>query len=512
MPGERYDAIVVGSGATGGWAAKDLAEAGLRIALVEAGPLICGEGKVPPARGAPERQLVQANCFAFNEATAPFFVDDVDNPYSHPPEKPFQWIRSRQVGGRMPLWGRVCLRVSDHELKAASRDGIGENWPISYADLEPHYTRVERFLGVCGSPEGLLSVPDGAFLEPLPLSYGELAFRRAVEERWPTRRVIPARIASASPEAAVLAAMRTRRLSLYADAVVARVLLEPGGGQARGVAYVERESGREAELEADAVFLCASTIESTRLLLNSAADEHPDGLGNSSGVLGRYLMDHTYGIGIDGLAAPSPRGSEDRYSHGCYVPSFRDVTEQGAGFARGYGIELKINPTEHSALMRLRNRGRLYGGFFYIGAFGEVLPNPDNRVTIDPDTVDAWGIPVAHIDCAYGENERTMAADQLESLLAIAQAAGLDVHEVHAELAPPGLSVHEMGTARMGADPESSVLDPDNRVWDVPNVIVTDGSCFVSSGFQNPTLTMMAITARACERFLERRRRGEGSD
>jgi choline dehydrogenase-like flavoprotein len=293
--------------------------------------------------------------------------------------------------------------------------------------------------------------------------------------------------------------------------VVARVLLEPGGGQARGVAYVERESGREAELEADAVFLCASTIESTRLLLNSAADEHPDGLGNSSGVLGRYLMDHTYGIGIDGHAAPSPRGSEDRRSHGCYVPSFRDVTEQGAGFARGYGIQLKIDPTEHRALMRLRNRGRRYGGLFYMAAFGEVLPNPDNRVTIDPDAVDAWGIPVAHIDCAYGENERTMAADQLESVLAIAKAAGLD-GEVHAELAPPGLSVHEMGTARMGADPESSVLDPDNRVWDVPNVIVTDGSCFVSSGFQNPTLTMMAITARACERFLERRRRGEGSD
>ena len=193
------------------------------------------------------------------------------------------------------------------------------------------------------------------------------------------------------------------------------------------------------------------------------------------------------------------------------MPSFRDVTEQGAGFARGYGIQLNIPPSRHgSALMRLRNRGRRYGGWFGMGAFGEVLPNPDNRVTIDTDAVDAWGIPVAHIDCAYGENERKMAADQLQSLLAMAEVADFDVRDVRAELLPPGSSIHEMGTARMGADPESSVLDPENRLWDVPNVIVTDGSCFVSSCFQNPTLTMMAITVRACERFLERRRRGEG--
>lgn len=511
MPGERYDAIVVGSGATGGWAAKDLTEAGLRVALVEAGPLIFGEGQAPPAPPPAERQRVQAHCYAFEEATAALFVDDVDNPYSHPDGKPFEWIRSRQVGGRLPLWGRLCLRMSDHDFKAASRDGIGADWPISYADLEPHYARVERFLGVCGTREGLLSVPDGDFAEPTPLSHGERAYQRAVEERWPTRRVIPARLATASPEAALLAAERTGRLTLQADSVVSRVLLEPGGGRARGVAFVARESGREAELEADAVFLCASAIESTRLLLNSADEQHPDGLGNSSGALGRYLMDHTYGIGIDGHAEPAPRGSEDAHSHGCFVPSFRDVTEQGDGFARGYGIELQIAPTEHSALMRLRNRGRRYGGWFWMRAFGEVLPSPENRVSLDRERVDAWGIPVAHIECAYGENERAMAADQVRTLLEMAAAAGLDVREVHDQLAPPGLSIHEMGTARMGADPAASVLDPDNRLWDVANLYVTDASCFVSGGFQNPTLTMMAITARACERFLARKRGGEGS-
>src|SRR5579862_8981009 len=508
MPRERYDAIVVGSGATGSWAAKDLAEAGLRVALVEAGPVLDRDGRASPRRVAPERQAVQANCFAFSKATATLFVDDVDNPYSHPPDRPFQWTRSRQVGGRMPLWNRVCLRMSDHTLKAASRDGIGEDWPIAYSDLEPHYARVERLLAVSGTREGLLSVPDGAFVEPVPLSYGERAFRRAVEARWPTRRVIPSRLAQAAPEAPLAAAMQTGRVTLHADSVVARVLLEPGGGRARGVAYVDRVSGRDGELEGDALFLCASTIESTRLLLNSRDAAHPDGLGNSSGVLGRYLMDHTFGIGIDGRAAPSPRRSEDRPSHGCYVPSFHDVTEPCEGFARGYGIQLKIAATQRGMRLRARNRGRPVGGFFFMRAFGEVLPNPDNRVTVDPRAVDAWGIPVAHIECAYGANERAMAADQLASMLAMADAGGLEVREAHSELAAPGFSIHEMGTARMGADPARSVLDPDNRLWDAPNVIVTDASCFVSAGFQNPTLTMMAITSRACERFLRRRRRG----
>lgn len=495
---ERFDAIVVGSGATGGWAAKDLTEAGLRVALVDAGPVVEGPGAHVPPKPAPGRQEVQANCYAFEDSTAPLFVDDVDNPYSHPADAPFAWIRSRQVGGRLPLWGRLCLRMSDREFKAASRDGVGMDWPISCADLEPHYAAVERFLAVRGAADGVASVPDGDFVEPLPLSHGEVAFETAVQSRWPARRVIGARLATAPPQACVEAAAATGRLTLLADTIVSRVLMDADGGRARGVATVAREGGAEAELEADTVFLCASTIESTRILLNSADEHHPDGLGNSSGTLGRYLMDHTHGVGIDGLAAPAPRGTVDTHSNGCFVPSFRDLDGEEADFLRGYGIELQISPTDNSPGARLRNRGRRLGGWFWMRAFGEVLPSAANRITIDPGRTDAWGIPIAHLECRYGENERAMAADQMARLLEMAEAAGLDVREARAELSPPGLSIHEMGTARMGADPATSVLDPDNRLWDVPNVLVTDAACFTSGGFQNPTLTMMAITARAC--------------
>lgn len=505
---DPYDVIVVGSGATGGWAAKDLAESGLRVALLEAGPLLLDRGTRQAPAPDPDRQHIQAQCFAFDEETAQLFVDDVDNPYSHPPDSPFLWIRSRQAGGRTLLWDRLCLRMSDRELKAASGDGVGIDWPISYADLAPYYDRVERFLAVRGTPEGLEQIPDGAFAEPLPISAGERRFKAAVEARWPTRTVTSARIADASPEATLRAALRTGRVSLYVDSIASRVLLEPGGGRAAGVAYVDAASGAEREVRGRTIVLCASTIESTRLLLNSADENHPDGLGNSSGTLGRYLMDHTYDIGIDGVASASPRQTPDPESDGCYVPNFRGVTEDDGGFLRGYGIALQIAPPGDGLLSRLRGPRRRKGGWFWMRAFGEVLPNPDNRVTIDPGTIDAWGIPSVHIECRYGENERAMAADQLHTLLDFAAAADLDVKETRDTLSPPGLSIHEIGTARMGDNPATSVLDPCNRAWDVPNLYVTDGSCFTSGGFQNPTLTMLAISARACDHIIASHREG----
>jgi choline dehydrogenase-like flavoprotein len=505
MAKDHLDAIVVGSGATGGWAAKKLTEGGLRVALVEAGPMLFGSEAEKPAPVAPSRQPVQERCSAFDEDKSPLFVDDVDNPYSHPPDEQFDWIRSRQVGGRLLLWDRICLRMSDHELKAASYDGVGEDWPISYEDLRPHYDQVERFLEIAGTASGFANVPDGQFVAPPPPSAGERQFRRVVEERWPERAVTDARTALAPPEACLNAALQTGRLSLRADSVVSRVTLTPQGDRAKGVAYVDRQSGREGEIAADAVFLCASTIESTRLLLNSATDGHPDGLGNSSGVLGRYLMDHIFSIGLDGFAAPSADRGTDPSSNGCFIPSFRNVgRSEGLGFVRGYGIGLQIYPREARLKMWLKNRGRAYGGWFWMRAFGEVLPNDENKVTLDPDRVDAWGIPIAHVECRYGENERLMAADQLERVQEIAEATGLQPRYVHSELSPPGLSIHEVGAARMGADPETSVLDRFNRSWEIENLLVTDGSCFVSSGFQNPTLTMMAITDRACEHYLRR--------
>ncbi len=511
MP-ERTDAIVVGSGACGGWAAKELTEAGLRVALLEAGPSLpfdesLRETAEPSELPPPPRQQVQAHCYAFNERTRHLFVDDVENPYSHPEGMPFEWIRSRQVGGRLHLWGRMCLRMSDYDFKAASRDGVGEDWPISYADLAPFYDRVERFLQVCGTPEGLPQLPDGPFSGAPQLSAGERHFKAAVEARWPERRVTGGRIALAPSDATLAAAASTGRLSLHPDSVVSRVLSR-GGERADGVAYVERESGRERELEGRLVFLCASAIESTRVLLNSTGEAHPAGMANSSGALGRYLMDHTYGIGLDGTLSQRTQAPGRRTAFGCLVPRFRNVGADARDFVRGYGVELQVYTPIAGALGRLRARGRHSGGFFWMRSFGEALPRFENRVSLDPEQTDAWGIPAARIACAYGENERRMAEDQRRALGEMAAAAGFEVDVSCSELSPPGLSVHEMGTARMGADPETSVLNSHNQAWDVPNLFVTDGASFTSGGSQNPTLTMMALTARACDYAVAQVKRG----
>jgi choline dehydrogenase-like flavoprotein len=501
-----FDAIVVGSGATGGWAAKELTEAGLRVALLEAGPLAPPVASPSNSLSAARRQQVQARCYAFGEETAHLFVDDLDNPYECPEDAPFAWIRSRVVGGRLHTWGRTSVRMSDRDFTAADSDGIGEAWPISYADLAPHYNRVERFLGVCGSAAGAEQMPDGCFAEPPPLSSAERAFAARVERCWPTRTVTPTRIARTPAGALIEAAEATGRLTLLADSIASRVIVERGGGRAAGVAFVGRVNRREEEVRAPVVVLCASTIESTRLLLNSASDEHPRGLGNSSGVLGRYLMDHTYGVGIDGLAPWRWRPGGGRSSYGCLVPAFRNVTEPGPSFTRTYGVELQIEAPPGGRLASVRGRR---SGPAWMRAFGEVLPRFENHIAIDPGKVDAWGIPVVRINCRYGENERQMAADQHRCLEEMAELAGWEVERSEAELGPPGLSVHEIGTARMGANPQTSVLDPHNSCWDVPNLFVTDGACFTSGGSQNPTLTMMAITVRACGFIVERLRRGE---
>jgi choline dehydrogenase-like flavoprotein len=502
--GQGYDAIVVGSGATGGWAAKELTESGLRVALLEAGPLVPEAAPSPDPLADARRQQVQARCYAYEQDTAHLFVDDLENPYGCPEDAPFAWIRSRLVGGRLNTWGRTSVRMSERDFKAASHDGIGEDWPISYADLAPHYDRVERFFGVCGRAAGCEQMPDGRFAEPPPLSSAERAFAARVERRWPTRKVIPARIARTPAAALIEAAQATGRLTLLPDSVAGRVLLDRG--RAAGVAFVGRLSGREEEVRAPLVVLCASTIESTRLLLNSACEEHPDGLGNSSGSLGHYLMDHTYGIGIDGVAPWRWRPGAGRSSYGCIVPAFRNVTEPAEGFIRTYGVELQVEAPPGGRLAGMRARR---SGTAWMRAFGEVLSSFENHVAIDPGRVDAWGIPTVRIECRYGENERRMAADQHRCLEEMAAAAGWEVEKSEAELGPPGLSVHEVGTARMGSDPASSVLDPHNRCWDVPNLFVTDGACFTSGGWQNPTLTMMAITARACDHIVEALKRRE---
>jgi choline dehydrogenase-like flavoprotein len=511
----RYDVVVVGAGAAGMWAAKELTERGLTVALLDAGPArAIGEGSpgwegAGKPRGAVDRHPIQSQCYAFNEGTADLFVDDLDNPYTFPPEKPFAWIRSRQVGGRLHLWGKTSLRFSDHELKAASRDGAGIDWPLSHADLAPHYAKVERALRICGTNDALPQLPDGELASPPEFTAGERRFKAAVEARWPTRRVTAMRTVQAREDTPLREAEASGLLTVIPDAVVRRVLLAPGGGRACGVEYLERESRREREVEGAAVLLCASALESTRLLLNSADSDHPAGVGNSSGALGRYLMDHTYGVGFDGLAPRRGERAESRRSFGCLVPGFRNFGEDEADYLRSFEIEMQVMPPEGGLRQRLLNRGRLPEPTFWMRAFGEVLPSSENRVSLDPEVTDAWGIPVLHVECAYGENERRMIADAIACMREMVEATGLVVEAAHEELSPPGLSTHEMGTARMGEDPGTSVLDPRNRCWEVDNLYLTDGASFPSSGYQNPTLTIMALTGRACEDVAARFSAGE---
>jgi choline dehydrogenase-like flavoprotein len=301
--------------------------------------------------------------------------------------------------------------------------------------------------------------------------------------------------------------MGTGRLTLLQNSVASRIVTQPGGDRAQGVAFVDRLTGQERTADAPVIFLCASTIESTRLLLNSATSDHPTGLGNSSGVLGRFLMDHTFGVGVEGVVPQSSRDASRLFGD-WITPAFRNVTEPEVEFVRGYGIQTHMRPAEGGRLRRLRRIGRPSGGRFWMQSFGEVLPRFENRVSLDPHIVDAWGIPTVRIECRYGENELQMAADQLACSKEMAESAGFHIETTRQALAPPGSSVHELGTARMGSNPDTSVLNPNNQSWDVPNLFVTDGSCFTSSGFQNPTLTMMAITARACSFAVEQLKKG----
>ncbi len=557
-----YDAIVVGSGATGGWAAKVLTEKGMSVLVLEAGRELKPEkdfrehtwpyelkhrGIAPGSRYAP-RQPIQSRCYAANEYGHHLFVDDLDNPYTTPDDKPFWWIRGRQVGGRSITWGRQSYRLSDFDFKAAERDGYGDPWPISYSDLEPYYDQVEDFVGISGSYENLPQLPDSKFLPPMAMTCGERMLKRAVESKFTGRKVIIGRAAIltkahqgraachfcghcdrgcstrsyySSPGSTLPAAAKTGLMTLRPNAVVREIIVDPNTGKASGVRVVNQITKRDYEEYGKVIVLCASTLESTRLLLNSKSREHPNGLGNSSGALGHYLMDHMYQISAGGVV-PALRGSEydfsDGRANGIYVPRFRNIFDKHPHFIRGYGMQggcqqgysfshAKQTPGFGAGFKQLvRENPREIP--FWLGAWCEMLPRKENRVTIDPNKVDAWGIPVLHVECAHGDNERAMAKDALETIREMVGAAGFRIQFTSSTPAPPGFCIHEVGTARMGSDPKTSVLNKWNQSWEVKNVFVTDGACFVSQGCQNPTLTMMAITARACDYIAEEFKRG----
>ncbi len=557
---KKYDAVIVGSGAAGGMAAYMLTKAGMDVLVLEAGPRLDlysdfkthawpyeekYRGRISP-RDAHNYKYGFADGY-----TTHIYARLDENPYSTPKDKPFDWVRARAVGGRTLVWGRVALRLSEFDFKAASHDGYGDDWPISYDDLKPYYDKVDRLIGIMGTREGLPQLPDGIFQKPQPMLCGEKILQRGVEKTG--RRLIPTRAGVISeklshnkyrsachycgtcgrgcdvgamfnsPTGLLAPANDTGKLTLRSDAVVREVLLDPKTGKAKGVRFIDRTSKKDYEALGKVVILGASTLESTRILLNSITRNTPNGLANSSGVLGKYLHDHTWGVSFTGLAK-NMKGSdivnEDGRPQGTYIPAFRnlDTASKQQKYVRRFGYQAGsgagIFPGHAKTTAGFGKDFKtevraLHPAFVRMSAFGEVLARKENHVAIDPNLKDAWGIPSLKIDIAYGDNEQNLTNDAIECAHEMFEAAKIELISENLDMYPPGHSIHEVGTARMGNDPKTSVLNSFNQAHDIKNLFVVDGSCFVSSGCVNPTLTILALAMRASDYLIEQYKRDE---
>ena len=552
----EFDVIVVGSGASGGWASKRLAEAGLKVALLEAGK---PQSDRNFTEHKPEFELKYRNQakellqktrpiqsrFACSEYNSDWFINDLEEPYTTPNDQPFLWMgRLRVTGGRTNVWGRVSLRFSDLDFKAASHDGYGEDWPLSYKDLEPYYDLVEKYVGVTGMSEGLEHLPDGQFQPPMPLTCQETIFRerckakldrvvtlarsanltRPINGRGPCHYCGPCERGCLTHSyfnaafTTVPDALRTGNCTIIHQAMVHKVLMDEGANRATGVLYVDRDGKQTRELHARVVILCAQTQESTRVLLNSASREYPNGLANSSGVLGRYLTAHVRSGGGSGefpSSGAQPTLGGPNKPVGIYVPRFRNLKNQPAAknFLRGYGYEGEssldfdwdatgFGDGFKKSLLEPRSSLDITG-------FGEVLPRWENRVEIDPAVKDIFGIPVLRILMADGENENAMIKDMGESAGEMLEAAGAKNIRTYADPSAPRWALHEAGTARMGSDRKNSVLNQFQQAHDVKNLFVMDASGFASNPCQNPTLTIMTLCVRSCDYLMGELKRGE---
>jgi len=550
-----FDAIVVGSGMTGGWAAKELTELGLRTLVLEAGrPIVPEQDYVehkPPwdmpfrglgdRRAIAARQSMQRHSVSFDELSRVFWTDDVDNPYSTPADRPFYWFRARQVGGKSIIWSRQVYRWSDLDFEANAKEGIGVDWPIRYADIAPWYDHVERFVGISGQAEGLPQLPDGQFLKPMALNCAEQLVKDAVARAWGRERVVTigrcavlteahngraachycgpchrgciTRSYFSSVNATLPAARATGRLTLRPYSVVHSILWDPRRGRATGVRVIDGQTKKTLEFQGKLVFLCASTIESARILLNSEGN-----LANSSGQVGKNLMDHIMGGGANGrVDAPMDKDSIGNRPNGIYVPRFRNVGSSKSAFVRGYGFQGGGGRSDWGRAVEQAGFGAEFKkslrkpgpwGFSFYG-FGEMLPSESNFVEIDKTKVDAWGVPVVKIHCVYDDNAKQLAHDMsISAAEMLAEAGAHDIQPFTSNNAP-GLVIHEMGTARMGRDPKTSVLNAHNQSWDVPNLFITDGACMASTACQNPSITYMALTARAAAYAVDAIKRKE---
>lgn len=562
-----FDAIVVGSGMSGGWVAKELCEQGFKVALIERGRAVSAEKDYTDFlnpwdirhldRKSEQHRKdypIQSHVYAFKDYTKQFWVKDADHPYETAENTNFRWYRGYHEGGKSIMWARQSYRLSAIDLEANKKDGHGVDWPIRYDDIAPWYDYVEKFAGISGSAEGLDILPDGVFQPPHDLTCAEIDFRDKVEASFPGRRVIPGRVANltapteeqialgrgqcmardhcfrgcsfgayfSSKSATLPAARRTGNLTFIPDRAVHRVIVDDATGRASGVETVDIESGQVSRVTARVVFLNAGTIPSTMIMLNSAREGASNGLGNSSGQLGRNMMDHHSGArGSAILPGNLDKHTFGRRPNGFYIPRFRNHSEEAEGFVRGYGYQggaMRTNwrpaaykegvGTEFKDSVREPGPWRIS-----MVAFGEVLPNEKNHIRLHPNKTDKWGFPVPVLDVAWGDNERNMVRQAIRDTRAMLEAAGgLDIRTDDpetAEPAPPGVGIHEMGTARMGRDPKTSVLNEWNQSWDVPNLFITDGSFMTSGGCQNPSLSYMAFSARAANHAADLMREGK---
>lgn len=579
---KTYDAIVVGSGAAGGMAAHVLTSHGLQVLLLEAGKKLNIEkelksmqwpydhprrGDMPPSSHALSlneyniRPLPYAKGMRYqhvysyvqgwsgSDYSKNIVVDEKDNPYTG--EK-YAWVRARLLGGKTAIWGRLALRLSDYDFKAASHDGYGEDWPISYADIEPYYDKVDTYLGISGMKEGLPQLPDSLFQRPNRFTKSEMMFRESLKGMG--RVITPYRAgvttdglkhnryrskcfgrgacgrraggcdihaAFDSPTGLIYPAMDTGNLTLRTNATVYQVDVDKNTGRASGVSFIDTDTGKTYQAKAKAVVLGASTLESARLMLLSKSSQHPGGIGNSSGHVGHNFCEHIMGPGVTGLVKDQigkPHTLDDGKPGGFYLPRFRNLKEKNAKFLRGYGFEggsgssmFPGHAFETPGYGKdFKKQVRDYSGaFIEMGGFGELLPRYENYVDIDPNVKDRWGVPALRMHITFGENEHNMAKDMAEQAKEMFENAGIQIVGVDDHLLTPGWSIHELGTARMGNDPRKSVLNQFQQSHDVPNLLVVDGSSHVSASCQNPTWTIMALAWRSCDHLADAMKKGE---
>jgi len=556
-----YDAIVIGSGISGGWSAKELCERGLRTLVLERGRDVRHIKDYPTTnmhpwelehRGELPHDIRRENpiadrCYAFREDTAHFFVKDSEHPYVQ--EKPFDWIRGYQVGGKSLLWARQTQRWSDFDFEGPARDGFAVDWPIRYADIAPWYAHVERFAGIAGDRDGLPELPDGEFLPGYPLNVVEKYFQQTLKAKYPGRKVISARCAHISrPEAVHIQqgrtqcqnrticergcpfggyfssnastlpwAAKTGNMVMRPDAVVHSVLYDEQKGKAIGVKVIDRITKEETDFYARLIFVNASALGTALILLNSVSGRFPNGLGNDSGTLGRYVAFHNYSARIsaeyEGLLAFRTDGRNP--AGGGYIPRFRNLHGQETDFLRGYAAGFSAwrgSESDRSGLGASLKESLLNPklGNWGVGShmMGETIPKESNHVALDPDKKDDWGMPLLKISVDYDDNDAKMKADYLDTMEEMFREAGFTNIRRNDKWQAPGLDIHEMGGARMGRDPKTSVLNKWNQLHAVPNVFVTDGAAMTSTSTQNPSLTYMAFSARAVDYAVGEMKKG----